>query len=108
MGTMQADSRKLRAVAEIWTDCATDTWKVHTSLLPAVGQGDKFGILAGSCGVDENYDTWIEAMAEAARTGSGNFYYLASALRAVADTYDGTDATVAQTMGSLDKMVGDE
>jgi hypothetical protein len=105
MGDLKADTGKLRTAAGIWSDCAADTWKVHTDLLPAVGQGDKFGLLAGSSGVSENYDTWIQAMADAARTGSRNFYWLSSALVAIADTYDGTDATVAQSMDSLDRMI---
>lgn len=105
-GEMKAKSDRLRAVADIWSDCATDCWSVHTSLQPALGQGSKFGILAGASGVDENYDIWIEKMSVAARTGSGNFFYLKSALDAIADTYDGVDSTVAQSMDSLDKQVG--
>lgn len=106
--TLEANATKLRTVADIWSDCAADAWKVHTSLAPALNQGDKFGLLAGSSGVGENYDIWIDLMSAAARRGSGNFYYLASALRAVADTYDGTDTTVAQSMESLDELADNE
>lgn len=105
MGDLRADTEKLRTAAGIWSDCATDTEKVHSDLVPAVGQGDKFGLLAGSSGVSENYDTWIQAMADAARTGSQNFHWLSSVLEAIADTFDGTDATVAQSMDSLDRMI---
>lgn len=105
---MKAKSEKLRAVAEIWSDCAADCWSVHTDIGPAVGQGSKFGILAGSSGVDGNYNIWVEAMSVATRTGSGNFYYLASALRAMADTYDGVDSTVAQSMDSLEALATNE
>ena len=105
MSDLAASITKLRAVADIWSDCATDTWDVHTDLLPAVGKGDEFGVLAGSSGVSGNYDEWIGAMAQAARDGSGNFYYLSSALRAVADDLDGTDTTVAQSAKSLDEMI---
>lgn len=105
MSELAANTEKLRAVADIWSDGAAALWDVHTDLLPAVGQGDKFGVLAGSSGVGENYDIWIDKMATAARTGSGNFYYLSSALKAVAARYDNDDQTVAQTMQSLDKMI---
>lgn len=105
MTDLKAQSDKLRTAAGIWSNCATDIKKVHTDLLPAVGQGDKFGALAGSSGVSENYDLWIQDMVDAAQTGAGNFTWLSSVLKAIADTYDGTDATVAQSMDSLDRMV---
>jgi len=105
MGDLRADTDKLRNAAKIWTECSTDTATVHQNLLPAVGQGSKFGVLAGSSGVSGNYDIWIQAMADAAETGSKNFAWLSVALTAIADTYDGTDATVAQSVESLDRMI---
>ena len=102
---LKATSDKLRAAADIWEGAAKDIKKVHTDLQPSVGQGDKFGVLAGSSGVSENYNIWVEAMSDAAATGAKNFKWLDAALTAIADTYDGTDSTVAQSVESLDRMI---
>jgi hypothetical protein len=105
MGDLRADTDKLRTAATIWTGCSTDVDKVHNDLLPAVGQGSKFGVLAGSSGVSGNYDIWIQAMADAAATGTKNFTWLSAVLVSIADRFDGTDATVAQSVESLDEMI---
>ncbi|HWM75169.1 MAG TPA: hypothetical protein VNQ53_15585 [Nocardioides sp.] len=102
---LKATSDKLRTAAGIWEGAATDIKKVHTDLQPAVDQGDKFGALAGSSGVSGNYDIWVKAMSEAAATGEKNFKWLDAALTAIADTYDGTDSTVAQSVEALDRMI---
>jgi hypothetical protein len=104
-GSFTVQSNKLREAADIWSDCAADTWRVYTDISPAVGQGDKFGILAGSSGVSASYDTWVEAMATAARTASKNFYYLKAALESTANGYDGADDTSATSMRTLDGMI---
>lgn len=101
----KAQSEKLRTAAGIWTDCSTDTKKVGTDIRPAVQQGDKFGVLAGSSGVSGHYNIWIQDMYDATQDGAKNFTYLAAALTAIADTYDETDATVAESSASLDRRI---
>lgn len=101
----KAQSQKLRTAATIWDGCATDITKVGTDIAPAVGQGDKFGVLAGSSGVSGHFDTWIQDMHTATKDGTKNFTYLSAALTAIADTYDETDATVAESVESLDKRI---
>ena len=105
MSDLKAQSDKLRTAATIWSGCATDVTQVRSDLLPAVGQGDKFGALAGSSKVSENFDLWIQDMVDAAQTGAGNFTWLSTVLNAIAETFDGTDAAVAQSMDTLDRMV---
>jgi uncharacterized protein YukE len=101
----KAQSDKLRTAATIWTGCSTDTSKVGTDISPAVDQGDKFGVLAGSSGVTGHYNIWVQDMYNATQDGAKNFTYLAAALTAIADTYDETDTTVAESVESLDKRI---
>lgn len=104
-GTFTVQSQKLREAADIWSDCAADTWRVYTDIHPAEGQGSKFGILAGSSGVSDSFDTWIAAMCTATHTASKNFYYLKVALESTANGYDGADDTAATSAETLDRMI---
>ena len=101
----EVQSRKLRTAASIWEECATDIKKVGRDIQPAVDQGDKFGVLAGSSGVSGHYNVWVQAMFTATRDGAKNFTYLSAALTAIADTYDETDATVAESAAALDRRI---
>lgn len=105
LGTFKVRSKKLRQAAEIWRQCAGDTGKVASDISPAVGQGDEFGVLAGSSGVSGNYDIWVEAMHTACLDASKNFAYLDAALNSAANAYDGADNTTATSMRTLDGMI---
>jgi hypothetical protein len=105
LGTFKVQTERLREAADIWADCSTDSLRVHSDIAPAVGQGDTFGILAGSSGVSGFYDKWVQSMSTAAQTASNNFAYLEAALDSTANAYDGSDQTSATSMDKLDGMI---
>lgn len=104
-GSFRAQSDALRDAASLWRNCATDAAAVEGDLEGPAGMGYMFGVLAGSCGVSDHYNTWSQQMVTAAATAHKNFTYLDAALTSCANDYDGTDSTVAANMGTLDRMI---
>lgn len=105
LGSYRVQSKALRDAAKLWDDCSRDSARVARHLAPAVGQGDKFGVLAGSYGVSGYYNTWISAMHTAAQDAATSFDYLDAALTSTANAYDGADDTSAASMERLDRMI---
>lgn len=105
LGTFTVQSDALRDAAKLWAGCAEDAAGVAADIAPAVGQGDKFGVLAGSCGVTRSFNTWIEAMHQAATDAAKTFRYLDAALQSTANAYDGADNTSATSIAKLDGMI---
>lgn len=104
-GSFKAQSDALRAAATMWGDIAGDMGKARTEIVPGVGGGDSFGVLAGSSGVSTSYDNWSAAMLTAIERAEANFRYLQDSLNSTADDYDGVDATVAADMATLDRRI---
>lgn len=104
-GSFTVQSEKLRAAAQLWAGCAADAATVKSDLDGPRGQGYMFGVLAGSCGVTEHYNTWSQQMYTAVGTAEHNFTYLDAALNSCADNYDGVDATAGVSMQVLDGMI---
>lgn len=105
LGSFAVQSEKLRDHAGLWGDRERDVTKAGSTIAPGVGQGQKFGFLAGSCGVSDHYDTWSRAMAQALEDAGTSFRYLEAALGSTADGYDGADATAVTDFSRLDGMI---
>jgi hypothetical protein len=105
LGTFAVQSDRLRDHARLWGDRERDVHAANGTISPGVGQGDKFGVLAGSCGVSGYYDTWSRAMQRALEDAGSSFRYLEGALRSTANAYDGADGTAATDLSRLDGMI---
>ncbi|KRC52901.1 MULTISPECIES: hypothetical protein [unclassified Nocardioides] len=104
-GSFYVKSQTLRAAATMWSTAASDMASAHTEILPGVGHGNDFGVLAGSSGVATSYDNWSNDMLAAVDKAKGNFTYLDAALTSTANDYDGVDSTVKTEFAVLDRMI---
>ena len=104
-GSFYVKSETLRRAATMWSTAAGDMKSAHDEILPGVGHGNDFGVLAGSSGVATSYDNWSTDMLTAIDKAKGNFTYLDAALTSTANDYDGVDATVKTDMSVLDGMI---
>jgi hypothetical protein len=103
--SFEVETQNLRHQAGIWATAKTGADTTKTSLAFAVGQGDMFGVMAGSMGVSGMYDTWMTDMDNSLTDASYSFDYLDVCLRAIANDFDHTDAASAQSMDQLDKKM---
>jgi hypothetical protein len=105
LGSFRVQTDLLREHAPFWADRATDASGARDLIETGVGQGYKFGLLAGSCGVSSRYDTWSQAMSQALTDAHDTFHWLEAALKSTADAYDGADNTSAMGYDDLDRMI---
>lgn len=105
IGSFRVQSDLLREHAPFWADRGSDASGARDLILPGVGAGSKFGLLAGSCGVTSRYDTWSRAMSRALDDAQHTFHWLEAALISTANAYDGADNTSATGFDELDRMI---
>lgn len=105
MSEFSVETGLLRRQARLWADRKTDCETVNTATCQAVDSGYKFGVLAGSEGVEEMFNTWTNAMQDALEDAGLSFGYFDKALSSTADAYDASDATSAMDLHQLDKLL---
>ena len=103
--SFKVESDNLRHQASIWAGAKKDADSVKQTLSVTVGQGDAFGVMAGSMGVSGRYNEWTSDMDNALTDASYSFGYLDAALTSTANGYDDSDATAVTGMAELDKQM---
>lgn len=101
----KVESENLRKQAKLWAGRETAVGTVRTNVSPGFQRGADFGVMAGSMGVSEMYNTWTTSMSHALDDAEISFRYLDVSLRSAADAYDDSDTTTATSMAKLDKVL---
>lgn len=99
------ETELLRKQAKEWGQRRDDVDAVNKEIATSVGMGYKFGVLAGSNGVEEAYNLWSNCMQDSLEDASISFNYLSVALTSTADNYDASDQTAALSVKELDKVL---
>jgi len=103
--SFKVESDNLRHQAAIWAGAKVDADNVRQTLSVTVGQGDAFGVMAGSMGVSRRYNEWTSDMDNALTDASYSFDYLDAALTSTANGYDESDATASTSIDVLDRKI---
>lgn len=103
-GDFKVQSEALRTESKVWGGKAGNASKALSLISDAVKQGKAFGVMAGSCGVSDDYNKWSLAMQQAITDAERCFDYIDAALVSAANAYDGSDATAATSMNTLNNM----